>query len=62
MIRLSDIHDDYYSYDEAMHCVIGERSGKKYKLGQKIRVVVVDVYKDAGEIDMMPGEGGENDA
>ena len=62
MIRLSDIHDDYYSYDEAMHCVIGERSGKKYKLGQKIRVVVVDVYKDAGEIDMMPAEGGENDA
>ena len=61
MIRLADLPDDYYIYDEALHCAVGQHHRKTYKLGQKVRVVITDVYKDAGEIDMMPAEYGDTE-
>ncbi len=43
LVRLSDIPGDYFIYDETNHTLIGDRSGKCFRLGDKVRVEVADV-------------------
>jgi len=38
LLRMSDLHDDYYDFLEKEYAIVGKRSGKKYRLGQAIRV------------------------
>ncbi|MBK8846334.1 MAG: ribonuclease R [Bacteroidetes bacterium] len=40
LIRLRDLADDYYELDEKSYCIRGTRKGKKYRLGDSIKVVV----------------------
>lgn len=54
MIRMADLSDDYYRYDEASQSLLGERTGKKYCLGQPITVVVANTDKLARTIDFVP--------
>ena len=54
MIRLSDLHDDYYDYDEENYRAIGQNSGREFKLGTKIKVVVKDVDEIVHTIDFLP--------
>ncbi|MCI5222997.1 MAG: RNB domain-containing ribonuclease [Candidatus Electrothrix sp. AR4] len=37
-IPVKDMEDDYYRYDGKGHRLVGERTGKKYRLGDLIRV------------------------
>ncbi len=43
--------DDFYNYDEELEIVIGERSKKNYRLGDKLTVKLVRSDKDTREID-----------
>ncbi len=52
MVRVSDLDDDYYEYDEKQHCLIGRNHGKKYQLGKEIRVKVVRTDIKARQIDL----------
>lgn len=47
LVRLNDIHDDYYEYDERNQWIIGRHTRKKYQLGDSLQVVVVaaDILK-----------------
>lgn len=40
MIRLRDMHDDYYSFDEQSYSIVGKRSRKRYQLGAEVMVKV----------------------
>jgi ribonuclease R len=40
MIRLRDLNDDYYEYDEKTISITGRRTGRKFQLGDKIKVVL----------------------
>ena len=40
MIRVTDLTDGYYYYDENHYEMVNERTGKTYKLGQTLRVIV----------------------
>ncbi len=51
MIRVSEMHDDYYIYDEERYQMVGEHTKKTYKLGQKITVEVVNADKIMRTID-----------
>jgi len=42
MVRIRDIKDDYYTFDERQYAIIGERTGKMYQLGDEVRVMVKD--------------------
>ncbi|MBT8185924.1 MAG: RNB domain-containing ribonuclease, partial [Eudoraea sp.] len=42
MVRIRDIKDDYYTFDERQYAIIGERRGKMYQLGEEVRVMVKD--------------------
>ncbi len=51
MIRVSEMHDDYYNYDEEHYQLVGEHTKKIYKLGQKVTVEVVNADKIQRTID-----------
>lgn len=38
MVRLKDLGDDFYSLDEKNYCVVGQRTKKKFTLGDKLKV------------------------
>ena len=40
LVRMSDLADDYYIFDEKNYELVGERTRKTYKLGQSVRVTV----------------------
>ena len=40
MISLRDMQDDFYYLDEENYCVIGQRNGTKYKLGDELKIKV----------------------
>ena len=51
MIRVSEMQDDYYIYDEERYQMVGEHTKKIYKLGQKVMVEVVNADKVLRTID-----------
>lgn len=42
MVRIRDIKDDYYTFDERQYAIVGERTGKTYQLGDEVKVMVKD--------------------
>ena len=61
MIRLADLSGDYYVYDENSYAAVGEHTGKKFGLGQKIRVLVEDCDVDLSTIDLLLAEEERNE-
>lgn len=51
LVRVTSMFDDYYHFDENGHALIGERTGKKYRLGDKVRIEVADVSVERRQID-----------
>jgi ribonuclease R len=41
MIRLASMQDDAYAYDEERYMIIGKKSRKTYKIGDKIKIKVI---------------------
>jgi ribonuclease R len=42
-IHVSTLTDDYYYYDAASHSLIGRRTQRTFRLGDKVRIEVVRV-------------------
>lgn len=38
MVRMADMDDDYYDYDEKKYRIVGRKKGKIYRLGDKVHV------------------------
>ncbi|MCF0225106.1 MAG: S1 RNA-binding domain-containing protein, partial [Fibrobacter sp.] len=51
LVRLADLCDDYYHYEEGSYELVGERTGRCYKLGQKVLVRVKSCDKVLRTID-----------
>jgi ribonuclease R len=47
LVRLTDMHDDYYDYHEKEHMLVGKRRKKIFRLGgaMRVRVKHVDILK-----------------
>ena len=45
LIRFENMDDDYYIYDEEHNKLIGEKKKKEYKIGDKIKVEVIEASK-----------------
>lgn len=60
MIRVNDLLDDYYYYDEDNYEMVGKETGRVFKLGQKVSVVAVKADKLQRQIDFKLHED-END-
>lgn len=53
LVRLSSIDDDYYTYNERALCLIGERTKKIYRIGDKVKVQLVKVSAETRQIDFI---------
>ncbi|MDO4329380.1 MAG: ribonuclease R [Lachnospiraceae bacterium] len=53
MIRMNELSDDYYVFDEAHYQLVGEMTKKVYKLGQKVKVIVAGTDKLLKTIDFV---------
>lgn len=53
LIKLSDLDDDYYIYDEKKYSLIGRRTKKTYRLGDTVNVKVARVDTEKKEIDFV---------
>ncbi|MBN4051448.1 ribonuclease R [bacterium AH-315-M05] len=47
LVRLRDLDDDYYIFDEENFCIKGKKRGKKYRLGDRVKIIInrVDLVK-----------------
>ncbi|MGE5680826.1 MAG: ribonuclease R [Bacillota bacterium] len=53
LVRLRDMEDDYYIYDEKKYSLIGRRNHRVYRLGDKINVRLIRVDTEKREIDFL---------
>ncbi len=53
MIRLSDLTDDFYRFDEENYRLVGERTYKVFQLGQKTEILIHQVDKLLKTIDFL---------
>ena len=51
LVHISTLHDDYYHYDEHSYCLIGERTGRKYRMGHTVAVRCVDASRFKKQVD-----------
>ena len=51
LVRLANISDDYYIFDESTYTIIGEATKKTYKIGDTVNIRVAKVNVDLKEID-----------
>lgn len=53
LLHISELGKDYYHFDAAKHELMGERTKKRYRLGDRVRVKVVRVDLDTTKIDFV---------
>ncbi|HTK82998.1 MAG TPA: ribonuclease R [Bacteroidota bacterium] len=51
LVRVRDMEDDYYFYDEKHYALVGRRTKKRYRLGDKVRIQVVRVDPEERQMD-----------
>ncbi|HUY04888.1 MAG TPA: ribonuclease R [Rhodocyclaceae bacterium] len=67
LVHVSELGADYFHYDEAGQMMLGERTGKRYRLADRVRVQVVRADLETNKIDFRlvdasPAEPGEKKA
>jgi ribonuclease R len=53
LVHVSELGEEYFNYDAAKHHMLGERSGKRFRLGDRLRVRLVRVDMEANKIDFV---------
>lgn len=53
LVRLSSMEDDYYIYDDRRFCLIGERTKKRYQIGDAARVKLIRADIATRQIDFI---------
>jgi ribonuclease R len=56
LVHISELVDDYYAYDDKGHRLVGERSRRTWRLGDRIRVHLVRVDLDSMRLELAPVE------
>ncbi|TSB48261.1 ribonuclease R [Alkalicoccobacillus porphyridii] len=51
LVHVSYLTDDYYHYDEKQYAMIGERTGKVFRIGDQVEIRVVQVNVEESSID-----------
>jgi ribonuclease R len=54
LIHITNLEQDFFHYDAIGHRLVGERTGKEYRLTDRIRVRLAQVNVDEGKIDFDP--------
>jgi hypothetical protein len=58
LLHVSNLHNDYYQVAEGGLALVGEHSGRQFRLGDKVRVKVLRVDIDEAQVDFALVSGG----
>ncbi len=53
LVRMSDLDDDYYEFDDKNYSLIGRRTKKVFRLGDKVTVKLIRVDEEKREVDFL---------
>lgn len=53
LVRLRDLDDDYYIYDEKKYSIIGRQTKRQFRLGDKVHVRLIRVDDERSELDFI---------
>jgi len=56
LVRKEALKDDYYAHDPETLSLVGERTGRKIRLGERLRVQIVGANPVLRQIDLVPAE------
>ncbi|MCE7913091.1 MAG: ribonuclease R [Nitrosomonas sp. PRO4] len=56
LVHISELPSDYFHFDATKHLLLGERSGKQYRLGDRLQVKLVRVDLETSKIDFVLAE------
>ncbi len=56
LVHISELGSDYFHYDDAKHQLVGERSGRRFRLADRVRVQLVRVDMESSKIDFRLAE------
>jgi ribonuclease R len=56
LVHISTLPDDYYQFDPIKHVLMGERSGRRFGMGDPVKIRVARVDLDQREIDFVLAE------
>jgi ribonuclease R len=56
LVHISELGRDYYRYEANRHLLLGERTGKRYRLADRIKVKLVRVDLETRKIDLVPAD------
>ncbi len=54
LIHIKELLDDYYEFDEHRHRLVGERTGRVWRLGDTVKVRLMRVDLDSFQIEAVP--------
>jgi ribonuclease R len=54
LVHISELGRDYFQFDGARHMLLGERTGKRFRLADRMTVKLVRVDLDTRKIDLVP--------
>lgn len=52
LVHITNLESDFFHYDQVSHCLVGERSGKEYRLSDRVLVRLARVDKEERKIDL----------
>lgn len=53
LVHITALDKDFYQFDAALHKLVGERTGKQYRLGDRLKIEVSAVNLDERKIDFV---------
>ena len=56
LVSMPDMLDDYYIYDDKTKTLTGERKGKIYRIGDRVKVTLIKADKESRRIDFACGK------
>jgi ribonuclease R len=56
LVHISELGRDYFRFEPTRHLLLGERTGKRYRLADRLKVKLVRVDLETRKIDLVPAE------
>ena len=53
LVHVSELGEDYFQFDNIKHQMLGERTGQRYRLGDRVRVKLVRADLESNKIDFV---------
>jgi ribonuclease R len=54
LVHISELGRDYFQFDATRHALLGERTGKRYRLADRMKVKLVRVDLESRKMDLVP--------